>query len=49
MNAFSSLFGMSGWRAPWSSTKPRIRLQTDPPHQTIVMQVTQDSTFTSHN
>lgn len=22
--AFSTLFGMSGWRPPWSSTRPRI-------------------------
>jgi len=36
MNAFSTLFGMSGWRAPWSNTKPRIRLQTDQPHQVLM-------------
>ena len=23
---------MSGWRAPWSNTKPRIRLHTNPSH-----------------
>jgi len=41
MNAFSTLFGMSGWRAPWSNTRPRIRLQTYQPNQRIIMQVKQ--------